>query len=63
MERQHASDEFADRRERLLGPVDVRMLPGAGHAPHVDCPEDTLAAIEEFVTRVLALHEGLAPTA
>jgi pimeloyl-ACP methyl ester carboxylesterase len=44
-------------------PVEVRMLPGAGHSPQVDRPEDTLAAIGEFVTRVLAVHEGLASAA
>ena len=44
-------------------PVEVRMLPGAGHSPQVDRPEDTLAAIGEFVTRLLAVHEGLAPAA
>ena len=36
---------------------------GAGHSPQVDQPEETLAAIGEFVTRVLAVHEGLAPAA
>ena len=44
-------------------PVDVRMLPGAGHSPQVDRPEETLAAVGEFVARVLAVHEGLAPAA
>jgi pimeloyl-ACP methyl ester carboxylesterase len=44
-------------------PVEVRMLAGAGHSPQVDQPEETLAAIDAFVTRVLALHEGLAPAA
>jgi pimeloyl-ACP methyl ester carboxylesterase len=44
-------------------PVEVRMLAGAGHSPQVDAPEATLAAIAEFVTRVLAVHEGLAPAA
>jgi pimeloyl-ACP methyl ester carboxylesterase len=44
-------------------PVEVRMLPGAGHSPQVDRPEETVAAIGEFVIRVLAVHEGLAPAA
>jgi pimeloyl-ACP methyl ester carboxylesterase len=44
-------------------PVEVRLLAGAGHSPQVDRPEETLAAIGEFVTRVLAVHEGLAPAA
>jgi pimeloyl-ACP methyl ester carboxylesterase len=44
-------------------PVEIRMVPAAGHSPHVDRTEKTLAAIAEFVTRVLALHEGLAPAA
>jgi len=43
-------------------PVEVRMLPGAGHSPQLDRPQETLEAIGEFGTR-LARHEGLAPAA
>lgn len=44
-------------------PVEVRMLRDAGHSPHADRADETLSAISEFVTRVLAVHEGLAPAA
>ncbi len=55
--------QIAVAQQEAYCPVEVRMLPGAGHSPHVDQPEETLAAIGEFVTRVLAVHEGLAPAA
>ncbi|HSP50816.1 MAG TPA: alpha/beta hydrolase [Pseudolabrys sp.] len=35
-------------------PVEVALLPGAKHSPQRDAPEATLAAIAEFVARVLA---------
>jgi pimeloyl-ACP methyl ester carboxylesterase len=39
-------------------PVDVTMIPGAGHSPHREAPEATLDAISEFATRILHTHEG-----
>jgi pimeloyl-ACP methyl ester carboxylesterase len=44
-------------------PVEVTMLPGCGHSPHLEQPAPTLKAVAEFVHRVLALHEGLMPAA
>ena len=41
-------------------PVEVALLPGARHSPQRDAPEATLAAIAEFVGRVLHIS---APTA
>jgi len=55
--------QIAVAQQEAYCPVEVRMLPDAGHSPQVDRPEATLAAIGEFVTRVLAVHEGLAPAA
>jgi pimeloyl-ACP methyl ester carboxylesterase len=55
--------QIAVAQQEAYCPVEVRMLAGAGHSPQVDRPEETLEAIGEFVTRVLALHEGLAPAA
>jgi len=55
--------QIAVARQEAYCPVEVRMLAGAGHSPQVDRPEETLAAIDAFVMRVLALHEGLAPAA
>jgi pimeloyl-ACP methyl ester carboxylesterase len=44
-------------------PVEATILGRCGHSPQIDRPDETLAAIGEFVHRVLALHEGLAPAA
>ena len=54
--------QIAVAQQEAYCPVEVRMLPGAGHSPQVDRPQETLEAIGEFVTR-LAVHEGLAPAA
>ncbi len=35
------------------GPVEMRMLPGVGHAPHAEAPEAVLAAVAEFAARRL----------
>ena len=54
--------QIAVARQEAYCPVEVRMLPGAGHSPQVDRPQETLEAIGEFVTR-LARHEGFAAAA
>jgi pimeloyl-ACP methyl ester carboxylesterase len=41
-------------------PVEVALLPGARHSPQRDAPEATLAAIAEFVARVLASETSAA---
>ena len=33
-------------------PVEVRMLPGIGHAPHAEAPDAVLAAVGDFAGRV-----------
>ena len=38
-------------------PVEVALLPGARHSPQRDKPEATLAAISDFIARVLAMNE------
>jgi pimeloyl-ACP methyl ester carboxylesterase len=40
-------------REECYCPVDVTMLPGAGHSPHREAPEATLDAITQFASAVL----------
>ena len=45
-------------REECYCPVDVTMIPGAGHSPHREAPEATLNAISEFAGRILHMHEG-----
>jgi pimeloyl-ACP methyl ester carboxylesterase len=49
--------------EAAYCPVEALVLANCRHSPHLDQPAATLAAIAEFVHRVLALHEGLAPAA
>ncbi len=43
-------------------PVDTVLMPGVGHAPHLDAPERTLDAIREFAASIFAVHEA-APAA
>ena len=35
---------------RVSGPVESHLLPGCRHAPHLEKPEETLAAIQGFLT-------------
>ena len=37
---------------RVRGPCRRVVLPGVGHAPHLEAPSETLAAVTEFVRRV-----------
>lgn len=47
-----------DRAERLCHcPVETILLP-ARHAPHLEAPEASLAAIAGFVTHILRVHEA-----
>src|SRR3982074_760397 len=45
-------------REECYCPVDVTVIPGAGHAPHREAPGATLDAIREFANAVLRVHDG-----
>src|ERR1700681_3566 len=45
-------------REECYCPVDVTIVPNAGHSPHREAPEATLNSITEFAERILYLHEG-----
>jgi pimeloyl-ACP methyl ester carboxylesterase len=62
---QGADDEYGTIRqieiaqEECYCPVDVTIIPGAGHSPHREAPEATLNAISEFAGRILHVHEGL----
>jgi pimeloyl-ACP methyl ester carboxylesterase len=47
-------------REECYCPVDVTMVPGAGHSPHREAPGATLDAISEFANAVLRGDEGSA---
>jgi pimeloyl-ACP methyl ester carboxylesterase len=45
-------------QEECYCPVDVTIIPGAGHSPHREAPGATLEAIAEFAGRILHVHEG-----
>jgi pimeloyl-ACP methyl ester carboxylesterase len=61
---QGADDQYGTIRqieiaqEECYCPVDVTIVPGAGHSPHREAPEETLNTIADFVGRVLRSHEG-----
>lgn len=38
-------------------PVERLILPGIGHAPHLEAPDATLAAVRGFADRIFRLHE------
>jgi len=42
--------------EGAYSPVELVVLDGCGHAPHRECPEDTVAAISDFLVRLEALE-------
>ncbi|MGZ5876651.1 MAG: alpha/beta fold hydrolase [Bradyrhizobium sp.] len=62
---QGADDQYGTIRqieiaqEECYCPVDVTIIPGAGHSPHREAAEVTLNSITEFAERILYLHEGL----
>ncbi|HLN09436.1 MAG TPA: alpha/beta hydrolase [Xanthobacteraceae bacterium] len=64
---QGESDEYGTIAQIRLAedeaycPVEVAMLPDCRHSPYLDQPDATLAAVAEFVHRLLAVHEGLMP--
>ena len=45
-------------REECYCPVDVTVIPGAGHQPHREAPGPTLDAISEFANAVLHVDDG-----
>ena len=61
---QGADDQYGTIRqieiaqEECYCPVDVTIVPGAGHQPQREAPEATLNAISEFAGRILHVHEG-----
>jgi pimeloyl-ACP methyl ester carboxylesterase len=61
---QGADDQYGTIRQVEIAqqecycPVDVTIIPGAGHAPHREAPEATLHAISEFADRILDAHDG-----
>ncbi len=61
---QGADDRYGTLRQAEIAeeecycPVEVTIIPGAGHSPHREAPEATLQTISEFANRILQAHEG-----
>ena len=61
---QGVDDEYGTMRqveiaqEECYCPVDVTVIPGAGHAPHREAPGVTLDAVRDFANAVLPVHDG-----
>ena len=61
---QGADDQYGTMRQiEIAGaecycPVDVTIVPGAGHSPHREAPDTTLDSMADFAKRILVLHEG-----
>jgi pimeloyl-ACP methyl ester carboxylesterase len=59
---QGADDQYGTLRQIEIAqaecycPVDVTIIPGAGHSPHREAPGVTLGAIADFVNRILLSH-------
>jgi pimeloyl-ACP methyl ester carboxylesterase len=45
-------------QEECYCPVDALVMPGTGHAPHREKPEETIGAVAAFTDRIFRLHEG-----
>jgi pimeloyl-ACP methyl ester carboxylesterase len=43
-------------QEECYCPVDALVMPGVGHAPHREKPEETLAAVAAFADRIFRIH-------
>jgi pimeloyl-ACP methyl ester carboxylesterase len=61
---QGVNDEYGTMRqveialEECYCPVDVTVIPGAGHQPHREAPGPALDAISEFANAVLHANDG-----
>jgi pimeloyl-ACP methyl ester carboxylesterase len=61
---QGADDQYGTIRQVEIAeqecycPVDVTIIPTAGHSPHREAPGATLNAISEFASCILNAHEG-----
>jgi pimeloyl-ACP methyl ester carboxylesterase len=61
---QGADDQYGTIRQIEIAeqecycPVDVTIIPAAGHSPHREAPGATLNAISEFASRILDAQEG-----
>jgi len=43
--------------ELAYGPVETLLVPGVGHAPHLDAPAAVVGAVRDFAHRLFLVHE------
>ena len=51
-------DQVEIAQQECYCPVDVTLIPGAGHQPHREAPGPTLDAISDFANAVLHADDG-----
>lgn len=51
-------DQIREIESRIYSPVETLILKGCGHAPHLEKPDETLAAIAEFCARLDRLEQA-----
>jgi pimeloyl-ACP methyl ester carboxylesterase len=65
---QGADDQYGTLRhieiaqEECYCPVDVTIIPAAGHSPHREAPDITLKAVADFSDLLLSVHGEWAPS-
>lgn len=66
---QGAQDEYGTLKQletaerEAYCPVELTIMENCGHAPQAVRPEETVAVIDAFLKRLLAVHESLLPAA
>jgi pimeloyl-ACP methyl ester carboxylesterase len=59
---QGAQDQYGTLRQIEIAeqegycPIDVTIVPGAGHSPHREAPQPTLSTFADFINRILIIH-------
>jgi pimeloyl-ACP methyl ester carboxylesterase len=62
---QGADDQYGTRaqireiEERIYSPVDVEIIAGCRHSPHLERPDETLAAIADFCARLDRIEKAV----
>lgn len=62
---QGVEDQYGTRAQideietRSYAPVDVEIIPGCGHAPHIEAPEASVAAVTGFIARLSRIEAAV----
>jgi pimeloyl-ACP methyl ester carboxylesterase len=49
--------QIREIENRIYSPVDVEILSRCGHSPHIEQPQETLAAIADFCARLIRMEQ------